>query len=131
MWSQTSRNTRRIVNYIRFYCSCFMNFLLVLVFILFNFIICFGFKKTNREISTIRGEIMNLFFQEFILQTKFRSKTLSVSLSESIKINLNCCKHCYWIHMTMFAAKTSAFKTKTCVCNTQRLYCNLICTVIW
>ena len=38
----------------------------------------FWFKKTNREISTARGEIMNLFFQEFILQTKFRSKTSSV-----------------------------------------------------
>ena len=24
--------------------------------------ICFGFKKTNREISTTGGEIMNLFF---------------------------------------------------------------------
>ena len=32
-------------------------------------IICFGFKKTNREISTTGGEIMNLFFQKFILQT--------------------------------------------------------------
>ena len=28
----------------------------------FDFI-CFGFKKTNREISTTGGEIMNLFFQ--------------------------------------------------------------------
>ena len=34
----------------------------------------FGFKKTNKEISTTGGEIMNLFFQELILQTKFRSK---------------------------------------------------------
>ena len=42
------------------------------------FIICFGFKKTNKEISTTRGEIMNLFFQEFFLQTKFRSKRSSV-----------------------------------------------------
>ena len=36
------------------------------------------FKKTNREITTTGGEIMNLFFQEFILQTKFWSKTLSL-----------------------------------------------------
>ena len=36
-------------------------------------IICFGFKKTNREISTTGGEIMNLFFQKFVLQSKFRS----------------------------------------------------------
>ena len=27
------------------------------------YVICFGFKKTNKEISTIGGEIMNLFFQ--------------------------------------------------------------------
>ena len=38
---------------------------------MFFFIICFGFKKTNKEISNTGGEIMNLFFQEFILQTKF------------------------------------------------------------
>ena len=38
-----------------------------------NNTICFGFKKTNKEISTTGGEITNLFFQEFILQTKFRS----------------------------------------------------------
>ena len=38
----------------------------------------FWSKKTNREISTTGGEIMNLFFQKLILQTKFWSKTLSV-----------------------------------------------------
>ena len=27
------------------------------------FIICFGFKKTNREISTAGGEVIYLFFQ--------------------------------------------------------------------
>ena len=31
-------------------------------------IICFGFKKTNREISTAGGEVIYLFFQKFILQ---------------------------------------------------------------
>ena len=31
-----------------------------------NIVICFGFKKTNREISTTGGEIMYLFFEEFI-----------------------------------------------------------------
>ena len=41
-------------------------------------IICFGFKKTNREISTTSGEIKNLFFQKFILQTKLQSNTSSV-----------------------------------------------------
>ena len=40
--------------------------------------VCFGFKKINKDILTTRGEIMNLFFQELILQTKFRSKTSSV-----------------------------------------------------
>ena len=44
----------------------------------FLYIICFGFKKTNREISTAGGEVIYLFFQKFILQTKFRSKTSSV-----------------------------------------------------
>ena len=38
----------------------------------------FWFKKTNREISTAGGEVIDLFFQKFILQTKFRSKTSSV-----------------------------------------------------
>ena len=38
------------------------------------FIICFGFKKTNREISTAEGEIIYLFFQKLILQTKFRER---------------------------------------------------------
>ena len=31
----------------------------------------FGFKKTNREISTAGGEIIYLFFQIFIIQTSF------------------------------------------------------------
>ena len=45
-------------------------------FINFNYIaienwviICFGYKKTSKEILTTGGEIMNLFLQEFILQT--------------------------------------------------------------
>ena len=35
----------------------------------------FLFQET---LTTTSGEIMNLLFQDFILQTKFRSKTLSV-----------------------------------------------------
>ena len=50
-----------------------------------NFIICFGFKKTNKEISTAGGEIMNLFFQEFILQNKFR-QCLNKSYSNRILV---------------------------------------------
>ena len=30
-------------------------------------IICFGFKKINRDISTAGGEVIYLFFQKFIL----------------------------------------------------------------
>ena len=43
-----------------------------------NMTFCFGFKKTSREISTAGGEVVYSFFQKFILQTKFRSKTSSV-----------------------------------------------------
>ena len=36
-----------------------------------NIVICFGFKKTNREISTTGGEIMYLFFEEFCFNTYY------------------------------------------------------------
>ena len=34
-----------------------------------RFIICFGFKKTNREISTAGGEVIYVFIEKVILQT--------------------------------------------------------------
>ena len=39
-------------------------------------IICFDFKKRNKEIATSRGEIIYLFFQDFIMQAKFLAKDL-------------------------------------------------------
>ena len=42
-------------------------------------IICFDFSKANKNISTSRGEIIFIkFFQDFLMQTQFRSKTSSV-----------------------------------------------------
>ena len=41
------------------------------VYILFFSFKCFDFYKTNKEISITRGEITYLFFQDFIMQTKF------------------------------------------------------------
>ena len=59
-----------------FNCFMFMTDLiskLCLKFAIFYYklsVILFDFQKTNKEISTTRGEIMSLFFQDFILQTK-------------------------------------------------------------
>ena len=54
----------------------------------FYYIICFGFKKINKDISTTSGEIMNLFFQKFILQTRFRSFLLHCErINKSTSLN--------------------------------------------
>ena len=51
-------------------------------------IICFGFKKTNREISTAGGEVIFLFFQKFVKKNKIyfiiKLKKNLLNLCESI-----------------------------------------------
>ena len=50
----------------------------------------FWFKKTNKEILTTRGEIMNLFFQEFILQISFgQTPRQFLNKSYSIRIQID------------------------------------------
>ena len=64
-----------------------------------NNTICFGFKKTNKEILTTGGEIMNLFFQESILQTKFRSKIKNLLINWYILYKLNYfCKYEFFVN---------------------------------